>query len=274
MNLLRHIVLLLRDILCNAGFYTGFILLTALTIIFSPPVYLLLRLTGTHDSGQAVRRIIWFYGKGWVWLIGRCVPFRMTMGDPQCYPKSCIVVANHVSFFDAFCLGTLPMYNLVFAVRSWPFKIPFYGPYMHRAHYLNTERMPLDAFLTQAKNRLDQQMTMIIFPEGTRSTTGKLGRFHAGAFKLAMETGTPIVPVSIHGTAEFLPKGKLWVTPHPITIKILPPVDPKHFMHLGPLAHRAMSKQVKNLIAHNLTSSTTCNTDCVSLSETPIPQGE
>lgn len=274
MDALPKIAVFLRELFCNAGFYTGFVLLTLLTIIVSPPVYLVLRLIGTHDSGQAVRRIIWFYGKGWVWLIARFVPFRMTMGDPQDYPQSCIVVANHLSFFDAFCLGTLPMYNLVFAVRSWPFKIPFYGPYMHRAKYLNTERMSYEDFLNQAKKRLNQQMTMIIFPEGTRSTNGELGRFHSGAFKLAIETGTPIVPVSISGTGAFLPKGKLWVKPHPITVTILPPADPKLFAHLGPLAHRTMSKYVRDLIAQHIIPSTTCNTDCVHLSENPIPQGE
>ena len=252
MNFIRSLAFLLRSIACNLGFYTGFVLLTGMTILLSPPVYLLLRLSGTHDTGQAVRRIIWFYGKAWLGLISIVVPFRITARNMAHCPPNGIVVANHLSFFDAFCLAALPMYNLVFAVRSWPFKIPFYGPYMHRANYLNTEKMEYGDFLKEARARLEQGMTMIIFPEGTRSTTGNLGRFHSGAFKLAMETGTPVIPVCLNGTGTFLPKGKFWLKPTPVNVEILAPVDPKQFAHHGPLAHLKMSREVKRLMAQKI----------------------
>ncbi|WP_462323813.1 lysophospholipid acyltransferase family protein [Desulfoplanes sp.] len=233
----------------NLLFYTGFILLTGLTIVCSPPVYIILRLGGRHDPGQAVRRIIWFYGKGWVRLVSLFVPFQITHGPGEPLPGTCIVVANHLSFFDAFCLGILPMYNLVFAVRSWPFRIPFYGPYMHTAKYLNTERMCYEEFLSQARERLENDMTLIIFPEGTRSASGQMGRFHSGAFKLAIATGFPILPVCITGTGRFLPKGKFRVRRHSIGVHMLPLVHPENFDQHDPLAHLKMGRQVKSMIA-------------------------
>ena len=255
MSALQSIARALGNLGMNLFFYTGFILLTGFTIVGSPPVYIFLRLAGKYDSGQAVRRVIWFYGKGWVRLVSLFVPFRVTHDCAETLTETCIVVANHLSFFDAFCLGILPMYNLVFAVRSWPFKIPFYGPYMHTAKYLNTERLCYEEFLAQARERLENDMTLIIFPEGTRSASGQMGRFHSGAFKLAMATGFPILPVCITGTGTFLPKGRFRVRHHPIDVHMLPLVRPEDFDKKDPLAHLRMGRQVKRMIADKASSS-------------------
>jgi 1-acyl-sn-glycerol-3-phosphate acyltransferase len=68
---------------------------------------------------------------------------------------------------------------------------------------------------------------MVVFPEGTRSLDGKLLPFKKGPFYLALETGTPIVPITIIGSETLLPKGKALAKPGEVTVVFHPPVDPK-----------------------------------------------
>jgi 1-acyl-sn-glycerol-3-phosphate acyltransferase len=70
---------------------------------------------------------------------------------------------------------------------------------------------------------------MMIFPEGTRSPDGTLQPFKKGAFFMAEETGTPIIPVVIRGTDRMMPKGTLRITPGRVVVRFLPPIHPKDF---------------------------------------------
>ncbi|MFW5488896.1 MAG: lysophospholipid acyltransferase family protein [Desulfovibrio sp.] len=242
----------LRGMVRNIGSYSGLALLTLVTIILSPPGYMLMRWLHGYEPGHAVRKIIWMYGRVWTWMVSLFVPFQAQTGTVADYPKPSIIVANHQSFFDAFCMGALPIWDVAFVVRAWPFKIPFYGPYMRRAEYLNSEHLSCDTFLSEAKKRLDKGTSILIFPEGTRSTKDKLGRFYSGAFKLAVETGTPIVPMCIQGTGAVLPKSNAWLRYHSIWVETLAPVFPEEFSQTGPKAHIAMRKQVKQRIGQRL----------------------
>jgi len=236
----------------NLGFYSGLTLLTLLTIVFSPPLHFYLCKARGLDSARAVRRIIWLYGRAWTVMTGLFVPFSTDTGTAGDYPGPCVVVANHQSFFDAFCLGALPFYDLIFAVRAWPFRIPFYGPYMRRAGYLNSEHATIDDFLREGKRCLAQGVSVIVFPEGTRSPDGRLGRFYSGAFKLAMEADVPVVPLCIDGTGRFLPRGRAWVHGASISVKKMAPVYPRSFLEHGAMAHIAMRKNVKEALAAEL----------------------
>lgn len=243
------------DVMRNVVYYSALVLLTLITIVLSPPFHLILHRFCKLTSGQSVRRIIWLYGRAWTWLLRLLTPVRISTGTAADYPEPCIIVANHQSFFDAFCMGALPMYDLVFVVRSWPFRIPFYGPYMRRGEYLNSEHLSCDDFLEQAAARLRAGISVIIFPEGTRSPDGALGRFYSGAFKLSLETGVPVVPLCLRGLGDFLPKGQIRVRKASITIKKMAPVYPSAFTAFGPGAHIAMRKHVKAVLGNALGSS-------------------
>lgn len=242
----------------NLGFHAGLVLLTLATIVLSPMVYPLLRRFRRDNPGQAVRRIIWYYGRCWVRLVSLFVPFTARTGSSADFPSPCIVVANHQSFFDAFCMGALPIHDLVFVVRSWPFRIPFYGPYMRRAEYLNSEAMTHEQFLAAGAGLLQRGTSVIMFPEGTRSATGELGRFYSGAFRLATETGTPVVPLCLGGTGGFLPRGSFLVRKHPVTVETLPAIDPADFAEHGATAHMELRKAVKARMARWLMTACPC----------------
>ncbi len=146
-------------------------------------------------------------------------------------PEPCIIIANHESFFDPYLVSFQPQRNICMAVRNWPFKIPFYGFYMKLAGYINVETDNLDEIIEQAGKAIEQNSSLMFFPEGTRSKDGNLNRFHSGPFHLAVQTGLPIVPLCITGTYNMLPRGHMLIRPSKVRGRILSPIYPEHFLN-------------------------------------------
>ncbi|GAB1410785.1 hypothetical protein MASR1M90_19390 [Desulfovibrionales bacterium] len=184
-----------------------------------------------YSFAEALRFAIWVYGKACTKLLAVIVPVTV-LGITKDLPSTCIIVPNHQSVFDPYCMGAWTHHNIVFVVNNWPFSIPVYGPCMRRAGYLNKEKMDGETLLASAQKLLKQGVSVLIFPEGMRSRAGRLQRFHSGAFKLAMEADVPIVPLCIQGLGTFLPKGKWLIQPVPVRITALTPVYPKEIPSL------------------------------------------
>lgn len=236
----------------NAGFYSGFAVLCFVFLCFvTVPGGLWLRYGRGFSRGEAARHLIWWYGRAWGKLLASFVPLRVE-GLESVPSGPCIYTPNHQSFFDAYCFGMLPASNLAFAVRSWPFRIPLYGPFMRAAQYLNTEAQGAGEMLSGGGKLLRGGASLTVFPEGTRSRTGELGRFRAGAFHLAAATGVPIVPVCIEGTGEFLRKGAFLLHPSTVSIRVLEPVFSSQFAHLGDEVPLALRRAVKTRMRHTL----------------------
>jgi 1-acyl-sn-glycerol-3-phosphate acyltransferase len=88
---------------------------------------------------------------------------------------------------------------------------------------------------------------VLFFPEGHRSRTGHIQQFQSGAFRLAIETGIPVVPLCITGTDTLLPPGHYRLHPANIRLKALPPIDPTAFT--GSFPHIKMRRYVHSLMA-------------------------
>lgn len=236
----------------NIGFYSGLIFMTAFSIVFiSAPALCWLRYARGFDKGTAMRRLVWYYGRAWTKLLAVFVPLRLENCDRP-LPKPCIITPNHQSFFDTYCFAFMPEPDVVFAVRAWPFRIPFYGPYMKLAGYLNTESERPEELLRQSKAVLDKGACIGVFPEGTRSTDGRMRRFHGGAFHLAVIAGVPVLPVCVDGTGIFLRKGGLLLRPASIAIRVLDPVHPQAFADTGEEAPLVLRRTVKARIQEAL----------------------
>jgi 1-acyl-sn-glycerol-3-phosphate acyltransferase len=168
----------------------------------------------------------------WMWRLVSAVSGGLTVTGKWRVSGGCVVVANHSSHADtAVLLAALPpKAKPVFgAAADYWFDVPvrrFIATSL--AGVLPVRRSgggSYDALLAAAAPALKAGRTVVIYPEGTRSTDGSIGEFRSGALRLARECGVPIVPVALTGTADVLPKGGRW-SPAPMQVRIGEPIDP------------------------------------------------
>ena len=146
--------------------------------------------------------------------------------------QSYVFVANHASMFDVFLIyGWLPV------VFKWLMKkelrrIPFVGTACKAAGHIYVDRSNAKASaesLNDIKRQLHNGVSTVIFPEGTRSKDGNLGRFHSGAFRIAFDLNLPVVPLSLTGCYNVQRKGEIFVHRHPVHLHIGQPIDISQF---------------------------------------------
>ncbi len=119
-----------------------------------------------------------------------------------------VVVANHESFADILLISHLP-WEMKWMSKAEFFRIPFVGWEMRLAGDIPLKRgSPTGALLAMnlARTALERRVSVMMFPEGTRSRTGELLPFKEGAFRLAIEAGVPVLPLAVAGTGTALPK--------------------------------------------------------------------
>jgi 1-acyl-sn-glycerol-3-phosphate acyltransferase len=127
---------------------------------------------------------------------------------PRSIPGRTIVVSNHESNADPFLISMLP-WEMKWLGKASLFKIPVVGWSMWLAGDIPVRRGERDsatAAMAQCKKWLDKGMPIMIFPEGTRSKTAEMLPFKDGAFRLAIETGSDVLPLAVSGTRRALPK--------------------------------------------------------------------
>ncbi|MCL2144252.1 MAG: 1-acyl-sn-glycerol-3-phosphate acyltransferase [Endomicrobia bacterium] len=162
--------------------------------------------------------------------------------------KPSVLVANHPSTYDTFVFHSFNIINFVCIAKGWPFRILFYGKFIERAGYINSDNKTAGQIIDLAKEKLNQGLHVAIFPEGTRQK--KTGRFRSLAFALAIAADTYVVPFAIKGLEEMLPPGKYMPTYSPIVYKQLPAVYAGDFNYeAGDLR---MAKYVKESITEEL----------------------
>ncbi|MBN2453421.1 MAG: 1-acyl-sn-glycerol-3-phosphate acyltransferase [Candidatus Omnitrophica bacterium] len=142
--------------------------------------------------------------------------------------KTYVIVANHQSLADIFVLYKIRM-QFKWVAKESLFGIPFLGWCMALCKHIRISRGELGSIkqvYRQAAGWLRGGMSVIFFPEGTRSEDGRLKDFMNGAFKLALKERVPILPVALHGTASVISKGsRLFGTKVRSSIDVLPAID-------------------------------------------------
>jgi 1-acyl-sn-glycerol-3-phosphate acyltransferase len=141
-------------------------------------------------------------------------------------------MSNHVSNLDPLILCPLtPRRTSVLAKRViW--RVPILAQALNMAEIVPVERENRESAIQSIRRAgevMQHGINMTIYPEGTRSSDGGLLPFKKGPFHLAAETGFPIVPVTILGTYEMMPKGKIFCRPGTATLVFHAPIDPKQF---------------------------------------------
>ncbi len=226
---------------------------TAWTLCALPCIYVvvLLRRCRLGVSGRTIRRLNWGYGRVMLFLMRPWLPVRIRdAARPKGHAPG-VLVCNHQSFLDLFLLAAQDEADLCLMARHWPFRLYFFAPAMLAAGFIDAESLPGEAVAALAKERLKEGAMLVVFPEGHRSRTGRLGRFHAGAFRIAVEADVPVFPLVIRDSFAVCPPGRLFLDPSPVHMVCLAPVHPRDFRH-EPLPHRAMMRHVRALFVQNL----------------------
>ncbi|MCG8634583.1 MAG: 1-acyl-sn-glycerol-3-phosphate acyltransferase [Desulfobacterales bacterium] len=230
----------------NMVLITLIVIWTLVSLLLFLPVLAFLKYVRGFSTSVVTRWCIWMYGRVWqaftrLFVIFEPIDYRDTQ-----FETPGIIVVNHRSFFDTYCMNMLPVYNICFAVRDWPFNIPVYNIFMGLANYMNIEKFSWQDCLNRSGQTLSDNGFVLFFPEGHRSRTSEMTRFYSGAFKLSVETGTPVIPVCLTGTQDLLPPNRGYMAPARIKMKVLDPVFPDEFS--GEMKHRQMKKKVKALM--------------------------
>jgi 1-acyl-sn-glycerol-3-phosphate acyltransferase len=165
----------------------------------------------------------------WSWLILATTGVDVEASGIQTLTpgRTYIFVSNHQSIYDIPILfSTLPYQLRIIAKKSLG-KFPFLGWHLQRTGHLLVDRRSPDprGILKQWTQLVSKGLSLIVFPEGTRSIDGRVARFKGGSFLLAIEAGLPVVPVAISGSRHVMLKNRLMTRPGRVTFVVQPPIE-------------------------------------------------
>lgn len=167
--------------------------------------------------------MIWSRLMAWITLVRVTVRGRENVSPRTSY----VFVANHQSAYDIFAIYGWLGHNFKWMMKKSLEKIPLVGYACRSAGHIFVDKSSPAAIrstMTAAERALSGGMSVVVFPEGTRSKTGRVGAFKRGAYMLAVEFGLPVVPVTIDGAYAVMPRGHRLPLPGHITVTIHKPI--------------------------------------------------
>lgn len=206
--------------------WSWFVLAT-LVVIYTPIVGVVRLVTrpfdkGAYRAGYLFRQLTRVHSK-----LNPAWKFTTSGSLPDDMRRPYVAVCNHESFVDMLLISQLPT-EFKYMSKIEIMKIPVLGWMMRFARDIPLTRGSKDsgkAALEHSRERLDNNVSVMVFPEGSRSKTGELRDFHAGAFKLAIEGQHPILPMVVHGTREALRKNDWRQNKATAEVRVLEPVS-------------------------------------------------
>jgi 1-acyl-sn-glycerol-3-phosphate acyltransferase len=196
--------------------------ITIVTIVAGIPLLIYAALSGNVDPlyRAGVASVVW---------ICRVAGLRTRVEGVENIPAgTCLFAANHTSNADAPAIvGSIPRRIAILAKKSL-FAIPVVGTGFRMAHFVPVDRGNPEraiAAIDEAAEHMKRGVSFLIYPEGTRSPTGRLQHFRHGAFVLAIKAGVPVVPVACSGAHRVLAKKSYRVRPGDVVVRFCPPVD-------------------------------------------------
>jgi 1-acyl-sn-glycerol-3-phosphate acyltransferase len=166
--------------------------------------------------------------RAWSWLILKTTGVTVAIdGLERLHPsRSYVFAANHQSIYDIPILfASLPFQLRIIAKQSLG-RIPFMGWHLSRTGHVLVDRSKPGAGVVKKMARLVREgHSLIVFPEGTRSTDGSVGRFKGGSFVIALQAGLPVVPISVIGSRHVMFRGDLMVRPGRVQVIVHEPIE-------------------------------------------------
>ncbi len=177
-------------------------------------------------NGNGPHKIGRWWAKSILWASG--IKIQVKGLENLDLSKPCVFMCNHQSNFDIPVLFSALPAQFRWIAKAELFKIPLFGRAMRGAGYISIERKERRKAiqsLREAAEKIRSGVSVMIFPEGTRSLDGNIGEFKKGGFFLAHDAGVQIIPVVLNGTWSIMSKDSLAIKPGNVTLSILPPVN-------------------------------------------------
>lgn len=177
----------------------------------------------------------WGYypGRWWGWVIIRVLllPVRVEGRENLQSGQSYVFVSNHQGAFDIFLIYGFLQRNFKWMMKRQIRNIPLVGLACEASHQIFVDKRgpsKIKETYTKARATLKDGMSLVVFPEGSRSFTGHMGVFRRGAFMLADELQLPVAPLTINGSFNVMPRMRdmHFVNWHPLTLTIHKPIAP------------------------------------------------
>lgn len=167
--------------------------------------------------------------RAWSWLILATTGVEVTVRglDRLVKGKTYVFVANHQSIYDIPCLFWHIPFQLRIIAKESLGNFPMLGPHLKRTGHMLVDRSKPDkAGIFGWASRLTRNgLSLIVFPEGTRSKDGMMGKFKGGSIMLAMQAGLPLVPISVIGSRHVMKKGELTTRPAHVMLIVHDPIE-------------------------------------------------
>ena len=177
----------------------------------------------------------WGYypGKWWAQFIIRILmlPVKVEGRENLVKGQSYVFVANHQGAFDIFLIYGFLCRNFKWMMKLQLRQMPFVGKACEAAHHIFVDKRgasKIRATYDSARQTLQGGMSLVVFPEGARTFTGHMGVFKRVAFMLADDIELPVVPITINGSFDVMPRTRdmKWVVWHPLRLTIHKPIQP------------------------------------------------
>lgn len=229
-----------------------YILKLAVVVMVTVPAALVTVLLGLFDPHG---KHVYFIGRFWAWLILALggVAIRVYGLEGLDARQRYLFMVNHQSNIDIpVLLQSLPGFQLRWIAKRELLWVPFFGWAMWAGKHIAVDRTDGAGALSSLKKaarRMASGISVVVFPEGTRSIDGRLLPFKRGGFLLAAKTGTPIVPVTISGSGKILPKGAWRLRSGTIDVHLSEPIRINDYR---PGTLRALADQVQQTIEKRL----------------------
>ena len=225
-------------------------------ITLALPVALLLWLIAIPFDRRRLMNNRWMVIQGIV--LTKMSPFWKVVVDGRekiDHKQAYVIVPNHQSMLDIVFFNMLH-HRLRWVSKIEVFKIPIVGWEMRMVKYIELVRgnkASVVKMMDKCVESLREGISVVIFPEGTRSLTGAIGKFKPGAFQIAVKTDKPLLPVLIDGTGDILPKkGFIFGNRSVVRIRVLDPIFPGNFKtgdpdELAAMVHAQMVSALEQL---------------------------
>lgn len=233
---------------------TAWVLLAGGLLTFGYAVWAIVVSYRPGERGRcACERVARVWSKKILRLAGARVRVKGLEHIPREEPR--IVVSNHQSWFDVWALAAELPVALRFVAKQELARIPVFGRAWRRCGHISIDRADrasaIESLDRASRQIHEESLTIIMFPEGTRSPTGELQRFKKGAFVLAIQTGVPVVPLAISGTRDVMPKGSWRITPGDIEIRVGEPISVEGLEHRDRDALASRARDAVEALLHS-----------------------